>query len=95
MTIQIDLTPEVEQRLREEAEKQGQDLSAFTRSLIEERLGIGPNGNGGDSSDETLDKALAGHIGLIDVGPSELPQKSGNAFSDGLVEKYRRQGLTV
>ena len=96
MAIRIELSPEVEERLREEAARNGKDVNSFAQSLVEEGLGSGPGENGGVSSaGQTLDKVLAGHIGLIDAGPSERPEKTGDPFTDGLIYKYRKQGLTV
>ena len=38
MTLKIDLPPDLEQQLRSEAAREGQDPEAFVRSMLEERL---------------------------------------------------------
>jgi hypothetical protein len=38
MTLQIDLTPELEARLREEATAAGKDVATFARDALEETL---------------------------------------------------------
>lgn len=38
MTLTIDLSPDTERQLREEAARQGQDAAEFARSVLEERL---------------------------------------------------------
>jgi hypothetical protein len=38
MTIQIEFPPDVEARLREEAERHGQDAAAYVRQVVEREL---------------------------------------------------------
>jgi hypothetical protein len=38
MTIQIEFPPDVEARLREEAERRGQDAAAYVRQVVEREL---------------------------------------------------------
>jgi hypothetical protein len=38
MSLTIDLPPEVERQLREEASRKGQDATAFARAVLEEQL---------------------------------------------------------
>lgn len=40
MTLAIELSPEVEQRLRDEAARCGQDTEEFARTVLEERLAV-------------------------------------------------------
>jgi hypothetical protein len=40
MALTIDLSPEVERGLREEATRKGQDVVAFAREVLEEQLKI-------------------------------------------------------
>lgn len=95
MAITIKLRPELEGLLRDEAARHGMDVGTFTQAIIEERLGGGLPETEEVPPGDTLDRVLAGHIGLIDVAPSELSDKTGDPFMDGLIEKYRKQGLTI
>ena len=38
MSLTIDLSPDVERQLREEATRKGQDAAAFARAVLEEQL---------------------------------------------------------
>jgi plasmid stability protein len=42
MTLMIDLPPELERRLEEEAARRGQDVGEFARALLEEKLAAAP-----------------------------------------------------
>lgn len=42
MSITIDVAPDVEQRIQKEAAKQGQDVHALVRQVVEERFGTSP-----------------------------------------------------
>jgi len=41
MSLTIDLSPEFERQLREEASRKGQDTAAFARTDMENLLGVG------------------------------------------------------
>jgi hypothetical protein len=42
MTLMIELPPELEQRLEEEAARRGQDVGTFARAVLEEKLAAAP-----------------------------------------------------
>lgn len=93
----ITLTPEIERALSERAARQGttpemlalHDLRGLYLDINE------PKG----FQDKTLAEVLAGRVGTVDSsernggGPSHLSEKTGERFTEHLVEKHRQGRL--
>ncbi len=88
MEIMIELNEESAQRLQQEASRRGLEVSEYARTLLENSL---PPLTENDSG-ETLDKALAGLIGLVKSdGRRRWSENGGEKFTDYLVQK-RKEG---
>ena len=102
MSLQIDLEPEMEARLREEATQQGRTAEALAAELVRLHL---QKSNGkqaqiseadGESAYETLQEFI-GCIGSIKTG-DDIDQRLeyGNPnIAEAVLEKYRKQGLRL
>jgi hypothetical protein len=86
MTITIELPPDLEARLRDKAEKLGQDPITYVTALVNRDL------SGGEEEPTTLAELFAGRVGQINSGGTErLSEKCDQLFTDHLEQK-RREG---
>ncbi len=82
MTITLDLTQDIEDRLREEAAKKGQDPAGFVRALVEKQLREGEVGAAED--DEAEDPgALARAVAKM---TSRTPEERAEARARAIAE---------
>lgn len=79
MTLQIDLSPELEARLRERAAAAGKDAVIFAREALEEKL----------SRPETFDEILAPL--RKEVKESGMSDDEINAFLQDAIDESRRE----
>jgi len=105
MSIQIDLGPEMEARLREEAAQHGQTAESLAAELVRQHLQKS-NGKQGTASDseaeegESAYEALQEFIGCIDSSKTggdvaQRPEYGDPNVADAVLEKYRKQGLRL
>jgi hypothetical protein len=86
MTIELDLPPETEERLRKRAELVGQDPATYVQALVDRDL------SGEQPSPQSLAELLAGRVGVVHSGGGErLSEDTGGKFTDYLEQK-RREG---
>ena len=96
MTITIELAPEVEAQLRTVAAKRGQEPQGYLTQVLtdalqreREQTADDPNAAGA----VTLDKMLAGRVGRINSGGSQIARNVEKEFGDYLEEKRRQRKL--
>ncbi len=83
MTVTLELTPEVEARLRRKAESEGQDITAYLLAVA-----------GREAQEESEEEAegsaydlFAEHIGRVRGSREALSQDTGARFTQGLIDK--------
>ena len=93
MTIVIDLTPEEEVRLRQEAGQQGQDEETAVKTAVGQWL----DQPAPETAEVEIPDYWKGYAGLFDSRTTESPARpeKSSEFTDILVEKYRKQGLRL
>lgn len=83
MAITLHLAPEQEAKLERMARQQGRELESYVISIIL------PESEEAVQEIQTLDKMLAGRIGLFqNDGPGYRGQENENAFADHLAEQH-------
>ncbi len=86
MTVTIDLSPDLEARLRSRAARGGKDIESFVRSLVErEALNPEDASEGGSLAD-----LLVGRVGLFHSGGKCNSRETGKAFTDLLEARRER-----
>ena len=94
MSITIELPAEIEDHLRAAAARQGQDMAAFVRATVEDKLRAEKQSEvlNGESA-QTLDKMLAGLTGVVHSkdgrGSSRLSESTGADMARDLLEKQQ------
>jgi hypothetical protein len=87
MTLMLELAPEIEEVLREEAEKQGTTPELLAQKALRDRFAVRPDAQEGQSA---LD-ALKPFIGRFHSGKGNLSQNTGEQFAEIVVDKHRKQ----
>jgi hypothetical protein len=87
----ITLPPDLEERLAEEARRQG--TSPERLALDSLRKLFVPVASDGTGSSETLWDFLSGYIGTVSGTAEALSENCGQRFADGLVEKQQQGHL--
>ncbi len=83
MAITLHLAPEQEAKLLQKAQRRGQKLESYVISTLL------PEGDEPVQESQTLDRMLAGRIGLFQSeGPGYRAKESENSFADYLAEKH-------
>ena len=83
MAITLHLAPEQQARLEQRARQQGQEVENYVISIIL------PETVKKVQESQTLDKMLAGRIGLFqNEGPGYRAQENENAFADYLAKQH-------
>lgn len=100
MTVTIEFASEIEQQLNQVAARQGQDPASFVKSTVEEKLNNiaytpAKNESPAQNGSQMLDQSLAGLLGVIHVGPSDLSERTEAAFGESVMAKFHQQGLDV
>jgi hypothetical protein len=91
MTIQIELTSEEEEILKEAASQEGLDASTFVRIAVFEKAERASRKDEGTDEPLMLDKMLAGLTGLVRSnegrGGSRLSESTGADYAADLLQK--------
>ena len=102
MSLQIDLEPEMEARLREEAAQLGRTAEALAAELLREHLqqSNGKHAQVSETEGESAYEALQEFIGCIDSsqmggGVAQRPEYGDPNVAEAVLEKYRKQGLRL
>ena len=88
MTLVLELAPEIEEALREEAERQGTTLELLAQKALRDRFAASHASAEGPSAYE----ALKPFIGKFHSGKGNLSQHTGAQFAEIVAAKHRRQG---
>lgn len=94
----ITVTPEIEQALREQAQKKGTTPELLAIESLRERFVPPAEDTHPERGAESLADFLADHIGVICSseripGGAQMSQESGQKFVAGMVEKRQRRRL--
>ena len=89
MTLVLELTQEIEEALREEAERQGTTPELLAQKALRDRFAAHHALPEGTSAYE----ALKPFIGKFHSGKGNLSQNTGEQFAEIVAEKHRKQGL--
>ena len=84
----ITLPPEVESLLAEEARRQGTTAEALAVDCLRNRLRPGPTAEA-PRDGTSLAEFLDGFIGTIDGSSEALSERTGQGFTEALLEKAR------
>jgi hypothetical protein len=87
MTLVLELAPEIEEALREEAERQGTTPELLAQKALGDRFAAPPAQLEGQSAYE----ALKPFIGKFHSGKGNLSQNTGEQFLEIVAEKRRKQ----
>jgi len=87
MTLMLELAPEIEAILREEAERQGTTPELLAQKALRDRFTAPPIALEGQSAYE----ALKPFIGKFHSGKGNLSQNTGEQFAEIVAEKHRKQ----
>lgn len=87
----ITLPPDLEERLAEEARRQG--TSPELLALDSLRKLFVPAANGGAAGSDTLWDFLSGYIGTVSGSAEAFSENCGQRFTDSLVEKQQQGHL--
>ena len=94
----ITLTSDIEQALREQAQKKGTTPELLALESLRGQFVVPVGGIPPDEEAENLADFLAGHIGVIRSseqvpGGAQMSEKSGLKFAAGMAEKRQRGHL--
>lgn len=94
----ITLTPDLEQALREQAQKKGTTPELLALESLREQFVAPVGSTPPDGEAATLADFLSGHIGVIHSseqvpGGARMSENSGSKFAAGMVEKRQRGRL--
>jgi hypothetical protein len=100
MTLTIDLSPQVEAKLRERAAASGRDAAQYVAEIVEEAVSRSveaPPTATGDAEQQRLHEIAARLLTraqevVPDADPPRLTGRKAE-FEQAVVEKFRRQGL--
>jgi hypothetical protein len=87
--VTITLPPDVEAELVKEAEKQGTTPELLAVDCLRNRFAPAPEA-GADEKGSLFD-FLSGYIGTVDGSREALSERTGERFTEGMLEKHRRR----
>jgi len=86
MTLVLELAPEIEEALREEAERQGTTLELLAQKALHDRFTV-PHS---PTEDLSSYEALKPFIGKFHSGKGHLSQNTGEQFAEIVAKKHQR-----
>lgn len=89
MTLTLELAPEIEAVLREEAERQRTTPELLAQKALRDRFTAPHISQEGQSAYE----ALKPFIGRFHSGKGNLSQNTGEQFAEIVAEKHRKSGM--
>ena len=92
MTILLDLTPDLEARLRRRASREGEEEQTVALRLLAASLGNDESDDGGSPSPGSRSMAdlFAGRVGLVSGSGEAYSEDGGSRFAEALARKHRR-----
>lgn len=96
MTLTFELAPKMERQLQQVAAREGQDPAMFVKTLVEEKLHNmtytpAKHEPAAENGSQTLDQTLAGLLGVVHVGPSDLSERTEAVFGEIVVAKFQQR----
>ena len=88
MTLVLELTPEIEVALREEAERQGTTPELLAEKALRDRFATQPN----LPESQTAYEALKPFIGRFHSGKGNLSQNTGEQFAQIVADNHLKHG---